>query len=125
MNFKTFVTSSASLFLSVYPWLSSPALAQPLTRGPLRVRTANSRYFEDADGDAVLLTGSHVWYNLVDMGPSDPPAPFDFDRYVEWMSRYNHNFMRMWRWDLTQWRWKQVDALVGPHPSARPIAYFI
>jgi uncharacterized protein DUF6298/collagenase-like protein with putative collagen-binding domain len=116
---RALIVSSHSLILCVLPWLSCAALAQPVPSGPLRVSTDNPRYFDNADGDVVLLTGSHVWYNLVDMGPSDPPGPFDYDRYVEWMSRYNHNFMRMWRWDLIQWRWQQVDALVGPHPWPR------
>lgn len=91
----------------------------PIAGGPLRVCAANPRYFENAGGDVVLLTGSHVWNNLVDMGPSDPPPAFDFDEYLAWMTGYGHNFMRLWRWELTQWRWKEVNAVVAPHPWVR------
>ncbi|NOR65839.1 MAG: hypothetical protein GQ528_00600, partial [Woeseiaceae bacterium] len=47
--------------------VSQAAQAEP-TNGPLRRCPDNPRYFADADGKAVLLVGSHVWYNLVDMG---------------------------------------------------------
>jgi CubicO group peptidase (beta-lactamase class C family) len=72
--------------------------------GPLAVHPQNPRYFQNtATGEAVYLTGSHTWANLVDIGPSDPPPPFDFEKYVEWMAKLNHNFMRMWTWELVSW----------------------
>ena len=80
------------------------------TNGPLQVCRDNPRYFADKDGKALLLTGSHVWYNLVDMGPKDPPKPFDYDAYLEWMKRHNHNFMRMWAWEMDQWDTKGNNA---------------
>ena len=119
LDFGTTPVLRSAVILGALLCLSRIARAEPITGGLLRVCAANPRYFENDDGDVVLLTGSHVWYNLADMGPSDPPAPFDFDGYVEWMSRHNHSFMRMWRWELTQWRWKQVNASVAPHPWPR------
>ena len=92
--------------------------ADPAT-GPLRVSKENSRYFTDGTGRAVLLTGSHVWSNLVDIGPSDPPPAFDFDAYLNRLSELNHNFIRLWTWELVTWRWREVDARVAPHPWAR------
>jgi hypothetical protein len=53
------------------------------------------------------------------MGLTDPPLPFDFEGYLDWMSCQGHNFMRMWRWELTRWRWKHVNAFVAPHPWPR------
>jgi len=73
--------------------LSLAAQAGP-TNGPLRVCEDNPRYFADADGKAVLLVGSHVWYNLVDMGSEDPPREFDYNAYLDWMAGYDHNYMR-------------------------------
>jgi hypothetical protein len=78
-------------------------------RGPLRVHPENPRYFtdgsRDANGDfkAVLLTGSHTWNNLVDMGRSDPPEAFDYAKYLDSLKRYGHNFIRLWAWDSTVW----------------------
>jgi len=71
--------------------------------GPLRVCKENPRYFTDNSGKAIYLTGSHHWYNLVDMGPSDPPPAFDYAQYLDWMRKYEHNFMRMWTWELVTW----------------------
>lgn len=72
--------------------------------GPLIVSPQNPRCFQNAaTGEVVYLAGSHTWANLVDIGPSDPPAPFDFDKYVDWMAKLGHNFMRMWTWELVTW----------------------
>ncbi|MCK4966724.1 hypothetical protein KAS50_06820, partial [bacterium] len=51
--------------------------------GPLSVHPGNPRYFADGNGNAVYLTGSHTWANLVDISPSDPPEPFDFVYYLD------------------------------------------
>jgi hypothetical protein len=37
------------------------------------------------------------------MGPQDPPPPFDFEAYLNWMDEYNHNFFRLWTWELVAW----------------------
>lgn len=72
-------------------------------KGPLRRHPANPRYFTDDSGRAILLTGSHTWNNLVDMGPTDPPPRFDHDTYLKWLSAYPHNFFRLWTWELVSW----------------------
>jgi hypothetical protein len=77
--------------------------------GPLRVHPENPRYFTDGTKTqdnslrAVYLTGAHTWNNLVDMGRSDPPEAFDFERYLDFLERHHHNFIRMWAWDSTLW----------------------
>lgn len=71
--------------------------------GPLRICQENPRYFTDNSGKAIYLTGSHHWYNLVDMGPSDPPPALDYAQYLDWMLKYRHNFMRLWTWELVTW----------------------
>jgi len=40
------------------------ALAAAPGMGPVRLSAANPRYFTDAGGKAILLTGSHTWGNL-------------------------------------------------------------
>jgi hypothetical protein len=37
------------------------------------------------------------------MGPHDPPQPFDFEEYLNWMEGLNHNFFRLWAWELVAW----------------------
>ena len=39
----------------------------------------------------------------VDMGQSDPPEGFDFDAYLDFLVRHNHNFIRLWAWDSSTW----------------------
>ena len=98
------------------------------TNGPLHRCSDNPRYFAERDGKAILLTGSHVWYNLVDMGPQDPPEPFDYAAHLDWLTKYNHNFMRMWAWEMIQWDTRGNGAgirneittfYVQPHPWLR------
>jgi hypothetical protein len=67
---------------------------------PLRVLPANPRYFTDGSGRAVYLTGSHTWENLVDRGRTSPPPQFDFDRYLDLLTRHGHNFIRLWTWEF-------------------------
>lgn len=106
--------------------------AQAPAQGPLRVHPDNPRYFTDgtktADGKlkAVYLTGSHTWNNLVDMGRSDPPEVFDYDAYLDFLQRHNHNFIRLWAWDSVAWDTKANGRLgkdfvhhVAPLPWAR------
>ena len=92
-------------------------------KGPLRVCENNPRYFTDASGKAIYLTGSHTWANLVDMSPSDPPESFDFVYYLDWIQQYNHNFFRLWAWELLTWDTRGIREnklhTIAPHPFAR------
>ena len=58
-------------WLTVVPVLLSAPVAIPRSSppdisGPLRVHPMNSRYFADARGRPVYLTGSHTWQSLQD-----------------------------------------------------------
>jgi hypothetical protein len=83
----------------------------------------NPRYFCDAAGRVVYLTGMHTWNSLVDMGPQDPPPAFDFDAYLDDLVRHHHNFVRLWTWEPVTWntRGNRQNALhtVAPLPYAR------
>ncbi len=92
-------------------------MAQRPNQGPLRRNPANPRYFSDGSGGAVFLTGAHTWNNLQDMGPDDPPRGFDWDRYLNWLTELNHNFVRLWAWDALC-TWNPADR-VRPLPWAR------
>lgn len=73
------------------------------TNGPLRVSTANPRYFSDSSGAIVYLTGSHTWSNLVDNGGTDPPPAFDYPAYLDFLAANGHNFFRLWTWEQSRW----------------------
>ena len=50
--------------------------------GPLTVHPGNPRYFADASGRPVYLTGSHTWAVVQDAGPQLPPEPLDWDSFL-------------------------------------------
>lgn len=82
--------------------------------GPLRVHPDNPRYFTDNTGQAILLVGSHTWNNLVDMTAGDSSPSFDFMEYLKFLEKYNHNFIRLWRWELLTW---ETSANREPNPQ--------
>ena len=61
------------------------------------------------------------------MGPDDPPKPFDFDEYLDFLERTNHNFIRLWAWDTTtfdtrvspQWTEQTGIIHIAPKPWLR------
>jgi hypothetical protein len=120
----------ASVGLATFVFL--PRLAGAAATGPLRSHPENPRYFTDGtrtpDGsfNAVYLTGSHTWNNMVDLGRSDPPERFDFEAYLDFLEQHHHNFIRLWAWDSTRWDTRANGALgkdfihnAGPLPWLR------
>lgn len=89
--------------VSVRLFSAEPACAANRSAaGPLRIHPTNPRYFTDGtttqDGtfEAVYLTGSHTWANLIDRGPGDVPPVFDFNGYLDLLQKHGHNFIRLW-----------------------------
>ena len=68
--------------------------------GPLRVCPDNARYFADAGGKAVYLTGAHTWNNF-QHNTFYPPV--DYPAYLDFLDRHNHNFIRLWVWEQAAW----------------------
>jgi hypothetical protein len=96
MNRKLLVVGIAAIILVGL----NGTLVQPISgKEPLRVHPSNPRYFTGGNGKAIYLTGSHTWSNLQDRGNCNPPPPFDYTEYLDFMQRNNHNFMRMWVWE--------------------------
>lgn len=90
-------------------------------KGPLRLHPRNPRYFADSQGRIVYLTGSRTWSNLQDMGLDDPPKPFDFDSYLDFLVQHHHNFIRLWRWEVPRYRYSPDSSVsfCKPHPWQR------
>lgn len=92
------------------PQDSRPIALNLLGRGPLRVAADNPRYFADGSGRIVMLVGDHTWSNLQDNGPGKRPAPFDYDRYLDFLAANHINFFRMWAWEQARWApWTTSD----------------
>jgi len=102
--------------------VGSSVASAPAT-GPLRVSAQNPRYFADSTDKIVYLTGAHTWNSLQDMGETDPPPAFDWDAYLDFLGQHHHNFVRLWRWELTIWDTKANNDgrrhFCAPHPWPR------
>jgi hypothetical protein len=111
----------ASVLAAAVCLLPATVRAETPASGPLCVCKANPRYFADGSGRAVYLTGAHTWANLQDIGFTDPPPAFDFEAHLEFLQKHHHNFIRLWRWELSRWtesRDKKVR-YCAPHPWKR------
>lgn len=124
---RRLVTALAALGL-VAPsaGVAAEASDSPRATGPLRVHPKNPRYFADGGGNAIYLTGAHTWSNLQDQGPEDPPPPFDYGRYLDFLRDRSHNVIRLWAWEQARWApWtgdkppNPADWFIAPNPYAR------
>jgi hypothetical protein len=89
-------------------------VARERAAGPLQPLSSNPRWFTDGSGRAVFLAGSHAWWNLQDnnllmVEGGDPPPVFDYDGFLDFLERHDHNFFRLWRWELPRWTGRQWD----------------
>jgi hypothetical protein len=100
-------------------FLMNACTAASADKGPLRVLAANPRYFTDNSGKAIYLTGAHTWADLQDMDTTDPPKPFDFNAYLDFLEQHHHNFIRLWRWELPRWTSEGHVRFCTPQPWLR------
>ncbi|MCS6861276.1 MAG: hypothetical protein NZT92_13250, partial [Abditibacteriales bacterium] len=132
MKRRTFIIQSAAA-LADMPFASATVVAgsgrravpdglqhRP-ARGPLRVHPTNPRYFADAGGKVVYLTGFQYRDSLRDDGTLDPRA-LNFTQFLDIVERDNANFVRLWRWnELARFRYtRDGEAFyTSPAPWAR------
>src|SRR5262245_40101019 len=90
-----------------------------VTSGPLRIGKCNPRYFSDARGQTVYLTGAHTWMNFQDR-ITDNSALFDYRAYLDLLKKYHHNFIRLWVMENAAWAptWAEM-ARIDPLPYLR------
>ena len=69
----------------------------------------------------MYLTGSHTWLNLQDGVLTDPPPPFGYTAFLDFVQSQNHNFFRLWRWEQAKWavEW-YAPYYFSPQPYQRP-----
>jgi hypothetical protein len=97
-----------------------PAPQVEMWSGPLRVSECNPRYFADAKGQVVYLTGSHTWTNFQDRS-AEHPIPFDYNAYLDLLEKYHHNFIRLWTHESAAWMPTSMKRIRHePLPYARP-----
>jgi hypothetical protein len=78
--------------LSLLLWVLSPQTASMAQiDGPL-VASESPHYFKDANGSALILTGSQTWNSFQDWGTDGSPQGLDFNAFVKFLSAHGHNF---------------------------------
>lgn len=68
------------------------------TKGTLRVHPTNPRYLTDDGKRVIYLTGVEYWDILREDGSPDPRA-MDYKKFLDIVTRYRLNFIRLWRWN--------------------------
>jgi hypothetical protein len=53
------------------------------------------------------------------MGKTDPSPPFNFEAYLNFLQQYNHNFIRMWTWELSTYTYDGKLTYAEPFPWRR------
>lgn len=113
------LASMAVVYLALGLFTATTVSAAP-AKGPLRVHLNNPRYFDDGNGKAIYLTGSHTWPNFQERGASNPPPVFDFNSYLDFLDKYKHNFIRLWAWEQAFGApWTTNDYYFHPLPYQR------
>jgi hypothetical protein len=87
--------------------------------GPLVVCDRNPRYFtvktEDGhDGDAIYLTGSHIWNMRSEPGAME--SSLEYGAFLSFLEDHGHNFVRLWRWE----HFARAGDGMTPQPWPRP-----
>ena len=88
--------------------------------GPLRINPANPRYLIDSSGKAVILAGTNYWNAIQDGGRTNPPPPFDFNAYVNFLVDHGLNYAKAHVWEQA---WHQSNGqawYIQPTLYARP-----
>jgi hypothetical protein len=102
--------------------LTVPVVNAAPATGPLVVSPENPRYFMDSSTNkTILLSGSHTWNNLQDIGPVFPPRKLDYAAHLKWLKSYHFNFFRLWQFESMYWyRGGKTKQFLSPHPFNRP-----
>ncbi len=121
---RTFFTRTASVAVVIACTLtaSSSGAEREQAMGPLVKHPVNPRYFADPAGNAIFLTGSHTWACFQERGVANETPDFDYDRYLNFLTRHGHNFIRLWVWEQAQWmqfKPKAVPVRYTPLPFQR------
>ncbi len=104
-------------WLALLLWLcfGTPIPSPAQVSEPLAV-SANSHYFKDARGTALILNGSQTWNTFQDWGTDGSAPALDFDAFVKFLTAHvlQQTLRRISRSTRFPTR--------GPAPGQRPMA---
>lgn len=109
--------------LSLLLWVLSPQTASMAQiDGPL-VASDNPHYFKDANGSALILTGSQTWNAFQDWGTDGSPQALDFNAFVKFLSAHGHTFTLLWTVEMPKFCGLPTTASSPPDFTISPLPY--
>jgi hypothetical protein len=120
------VTEEIATFLQAFAKPPEVAVStkQALIFGPLN-QSKNPNYFEDTNGNTLILCGSHSWNTLQDWGTNGTIRKLDFDAFVSFLKAHGHNMTLLWCTELPKFHGLPTteksppDFTVSPFPWLR------
>src|SRR5215471_18229044 len=109
--------------LALLLWVLFPQVASTAKiDGPL-VASDNPHYFKNANGTALILTGSQTWNTFQDWGTNGSPQALDFDAFVKFLSAHGHNFTLLWTVEMPKFCGLPTTANSPPDFTVSPLPY--
>ena len=86
---------------SLWLLLGAPIPSPAQVSEPLKV-SANSHYFKDAQGAALILNGSQTWNTFPDWDTDGSAQAVDFAAFVKFLTAHGHNFTLLWTVEMSK-----------------------
>ncbi|MBC7328597.1 hypothetical protein H5T87_10895 [bacterium] len=84
-----------------------------IIKGPLHAHPKNPRYFTGNGKRVIYLAGVEYWDILREDCSPDPRA-VDFEKFLDIVTRYHLNFVRLWRWnELFKFSYPKENKMFG------------
>lgn len=118
------VFSCQALSFLFLAWCVAQRALAGQVAGPLAT-SRNPNYFQDANGNVLILSGSQTWNTLQDWGSNGSVQTLDFNAYVDFLRAHGHNFTLLWRTELPKFcglpstASSPPDMTVSPQPWLR------
>jgi len=111
-------------WLALLLWLcfGTPIPSPAQVSEPLAV-SANSHYFKDARGTALILNGSQTWNTFQDWGTDGSAPALDFDAFVKFLTAHGHNFTLLWTVEMPKFCGLPTTANSPPDFPVNPLPY--
>jgi Putative collagen-binding domain of a collagenase/Family of unknown function (DUF6298) len=111
-----------SAFLVFGALLYAPVCLKAQASGPLKV-SANPHYFQDANGNVLILNGSQTWNTFQDWGSGGAIQPLDFFAFVDFLKTHGHNFTLLWSTEFPKFCGFPATASFPPDITVSPFPW--
>ncbi len=94
---------------------------RPITGG--LTASSNPHYFKDANGKALILTGSQTWNTFQDWGTDGSPQRLNFHAFVRFLTAHGDNFTLLWTVELPKFCGMPTTASSPPDFTVTPLPW--